>query len=77
MLCTYYLDVMSQWCMFADRAVAKLIEKYGDAVAFDYRIAPVKDGQPLGYTRRRYGGCTIVVNRSAGFTQTNPGSKTS
>lgn len=51
MVCVYYLDVMSQWCMFADRAVAQLLAKYRDELQVDYRIAPVKEGEPLGYNR--------------------------
>ncbi|HEY5339929.1 MAG TPA: hypothetical protein VIK27_02795, partial [Candidatus Aquilonibacter sp.] len=37
-------------CLFADGAVERLREKYGDDIAFDVRIAPVKDGGPLGYS---------------------------
>jgi predicted DsbA family dithiol-disulfide isomerase len=36
---TYYLDIMSSWCLWAEPAWAELKARYAGRVAFDWRIA--------------------------------------
>ncbi|MEY4385382.1 MAG: hypothetical protein RLY20_665 [Verrucomicrobiota bacterium] len=36
---TYYLEVISSWCYWAEPAWAELKRRYADRVAFDWRIA--------------------------------------
>lgn len=47
----YYVDVMSSWCYVADRAVERILDKYGNDVRLDWRIAQLFDAGPLPYTR--------------------------
>jgi len=47
----YYVDVMSSWCYVADRAVEQILDKYGNDVRLDWRIAQLFDAGPLPYTR--------------------------
>lgn len=42
--CDYFLDVLSQWCYFADRAVRKVLSTGRDDVAIRYILAPMDDG---------------------------------
>ncbi len=46
----YYMDVMSSWCTLAEPAVAEVRKRYGDDLAYEWRIAMVKDGDAPGYT---------------------------
>src|SRR5436190_19839132 len=36
---TYYLDVISSWCFWAEPSWAELKRRYSDRVAFDWKIA--------------------------------------
>lgn len=47
----YYIDVLSSWCYVADRAVERILDKYGNDVRLDWRIAQLFDAGPLPYTR--------------------------
>jgi predicted DsbA family dithiol-disulfide isomerase len=47
----YYLDVMSSWCTYSEPAVAEVRKRFAGDLAFEWRIAAVKDGQPQGYTQ--------------------------
>jgi predicted DsbA family dithiol-disulfide isomerase len=41
---TYYLEVTSSWCFWAEPAWAELKRRYADRVAFDWRIARMQPG---------------------------------
>lgn len=47
----YYIDVLSSWCYVADDAVERILDKYGNDVRLDWRIAQLFDAGPLPYTR--------------------------
>lgn len=44
----YYLDVLSSWCLIAEEALGRLRADMGDALAYEWKIAALRD--PLGYT---------------------------
>lgn len=46
----FYYDVCSQWSYFGDLTLDRLREKHGAELDVDWRIAMVKDGEPIGYT---------------------------
>ncbi|HVA38331.1 MAG TPA: DsbA family protein [Candidatus Dormibacteraeota bacterium] len=48
---TYYLDILSSWCLVADDALARLRDERGDRFEVDWRIAILSGGGPLGNTR--------------------------
>jgi predicted DsbA family dithiol-disulfide isomerase len=58
---TYYLDVVSSWCFWAEPAWAELKKRYGDRVEFQWKIALLdKRGLPVsraqeGWFYRRSG----------------------
>jgi predicted DsbA family dithiol-disulfide isomerase len=47
---TYYVDVLSSWCFVAERALAALREHHGERLAYDWRIAFLFNGGPMGYS---------------------------
>jgi predicted DsbA family dithiol-disulfide isomerase len=47
----YYMDVMSSWCTYSEPAIAEVRKRFGDDLAYEWRIAAVKDGEPPGYTQ--------------------------
>jgi predicted DsbA family dithiol-disulfide isomerase len=47
----YYLDVMSSWCTYSEPAIAEVRKRFGDDLAYEWRIAAVNYGEPQGYTR--------------------------
>jgi predicted DsbA family dithiol-disulfide isomerase len=56
---TYYLDVISSWCFWAEPAWAELKKRYADRVEFEWKIAlldktglPVSRGQEEWFYRR-------------------------
>jgi len=56
---TYYLDVISSWCYWAEPAWAELKKRYADRVEFNWKIAqmpaeayPVSDAQAEWFYRR-------------------------
>lgn len=51
----FYYDVCSQWSYFGDLTLDRLREKYGTELDVDWRIAMVKDGEPIGYTAEALG----------------------
>jgi predicted DsbA family dithiol-disulfide isomerase len=44
---TYYLDVLSSWCLVAEDAVVRLREGFGDRIRLEWKIAALRD--QLGY----------------------------
>lgn len=46
----YYLDVMSSWCFYAEPHLARLLDKYGSRVSYDWRIALITENMPGGNT---------------------------
>ena len=47
---TYYVDVLSSWCFVAEPALAAVREKYADRLAYEWRIAFLFNGGPMGYS---------------------------
>jgi len=47
----YYMDVMSSWCTYSEPAIDEVRKRFGDDLAFEWRIAAIKGGQPPGYTQ--------------------------
>jgi predicted DsbA family dithiol-disulfide isomerase len=47
---TYYVDILSSWCYVVEGPLAKLREKLGDRLAYEWRIAYLFGGGPMGYT---------------------------
>lgn len=47
---TYYVDVLSSWCFVAERALAALRERHGKRLDYDWRIAFLFNGGPMGYS---------------------------
>jgi predicted DsbA family dithiol-disulfide isomerase len=46
----YYLDILSSWCFFAEDAIAKIKSRFGADLEYEWRIAALRDGKPLGYS---------------------------
>ncbi len=46
----FYYDVCSQWAYFADLTLDRLRAKYASDLDVEWRIAMVKDGEPIGYS---------------------------
>jgi predicted DsbA family dithiol-disulfide isomerase len=46
----YYMDVLSSWCTFVDGPLAKVRTRFGADLEFEWRIAALRDGKPLGYS---------------------------
>jgi predicted DsbA family dithiol-disulfide isomerase len=51
----FYYDVCSQWSYFADLTLDRLREKYASDLDVEWRIAMVKDGEPIGYSAESLG----------------------
>jgi predicted DsbA family dithiol-disulfide isomerase len=51
----FYYDVCSQWSYFGDLTLDRLCEKYGGDLDVEWRIAMVKDGEPIGYSAESLG----------------------
>lgn len=51
----FYYDVCSQWSYFGDLTLDGLRETHGADLDVDWRIAMVKDGEAIGYTREALG----------------------
>jgi predicted DsbA family dithiol-disulfide isomerase len=47
----YYMDVMSSWCTYSEPAIAEVRKRFAGDLAYEWRIAAVKDGEPTGYTQ--------------------------
>jgi predicted DsbA family dithiol-disulfide isomerase len=47
---TYYLDVLSSWSFASERALSALRERHGDRLAYEWRIAFLFNGGPMGYS---------------------------
>jgi predicted DsbA family dithiol-disulfide isomerase len=45
---TYYLDVLSSWCLIAEDALARVRTEFGDRIQYEWKIAALRD--PLNYT---------------------------
>jgi predicted DsbA family dithiol-disulfide isomerase len=46
---TYYLDVLSSWCFVVEGALAQLRERLGPRLEFEWRLAYLFGGGPMGY----------------------------
>ncbi len=46
----YYLDVMSSWCYYAEPNIERVRKKYGDRLAYEWRISLVTDHPPGGWS---------------------------
>jgi predicted DsbA family dithiol-disulfide isomerase len=46
----YYMDILSSWCFFAEGPLAKLKSRFGSDLEYEWRIAALRDGKPLGYS---------------------------
>jgi len=51
---TYYLDVLSQWCWLAERALDQVRAEFGERVSVDWRLACVNGGAPIGASKSQY-----------------------
>src|SRR5215467_11475629 len=47
---THYVDVLSSWSFVAERALAALRERHGDRLDYEWRIAFLFNGGPMGYS---------------------------
>ncbi|HEY8312881.1 MAG TPA: DsbA family protein [Candidatus Baltobacteraceae bacterium] len=47
---TYYFDVLSQWCYFADRALDDVRREFGDRIDLSFKVKLINDGEPLAYS---------------------------
>jgi predicted DsbA family dithiol-disulfide isomerase len=65
---TYYLEVLSSWCHWAEPAWAELKQRYAGRVQFDWRIALM---DPAGYPVSREQ-CEWFYRRSGGTTMHSP-----
>ncbi|MBV8082749.1 MAG: DsbA family protein [Candidatus Eremiobacteraeota bacterium] len=48
----YYMDVLSSWCFAAEEPLARLRERLGGRLDYDWRIAYLFGGGPMGYGRQ-------------------------
>ncbi|TAM77723.1 disulfide bond formation protein DsbA [bacterium] len=48
---TYYLDVLSSWCLIAEDAVARIRGEHGARIDITWRIAILSGGGPMGNSR--------------------------
>ncbi len=49
MKATVYLDVLSLWCLYADRSLDRLLGRYGERLQLEWRISLIRGEDPLGY----------------------------
>ncbi|MDE2571353.1 MAG: DsbA family protein [bacterium] len=47
---TYYLDILSSWCLSAEDAIARLRAEHGARIDFEWRVALLGGGGPMGNT---------------------------
>lgn len=47
---THYVDVLSSWGFVAERALAALRERHAERLAYEWRIAFLFNGGPMGYS---------------------------
>ena len=52
---SFYYDVCSQGSYFGDLTLDRLREKYGADLDVEWKIALIKDGEPIGYTPEALG----------------------
>lgn len=60
--CTYFFDILSQWCFIAEPAVAALRAKYGERIRISYRFVPIAFNDVLPVSRKEQ---AYVYKRSA------------
>ncbi|HXW77676.1 MAG TPA: DsbA family protein [Candidatus Eremiobacteraceae bacterium] len=48
---TFYLDVLSSWCLIVEDALDRVRREFGAAAHIEWRISQLRD--PLGYTREQ------------------------
>lgn len=46
---TVYHDVLSLWCLYADRSLDGVLSRHGGRLEFDWKISLIKGRRPLGY----------------------------
>jgi predicted DsbA family dithiol-disulfide isomerase len=51
----YYTDVLSSWCAFAEEPLAKVRARFGADLDYEWRVALLRDGAPLGYDQEMLG----------------------
>jgi predicted DsbA family dithiol-disulfide isomerase len=51
----YYTDVLSSWCTFAEEPLAKVRARFGSDLDYEWRVALLRDGAPLGYDQEMLG----------------------
>lgn len=49
----YYLDVLSSWCFYSEPNLRRLLDRYGDRIQYEWRIALITEGMPMGHTREQ------------------------
>ena len=49
MKATFYLDVLSLWCLYAMRSVEGLEQEFGRSLDVGWCAAPIRGDAPLGY----------------------------
>lgn len=64
---TYYLDVLSSWCLVAEPALGRLRQECGERLAYDWRIAILFEKQAMGYSRET---CDWYYSRTASISGT-------
>src|SRR5579863_8228942 len=50
---TYFLDVLSSWCLIAEDALARVRREFGDRLVYEWRIGALRDR--LNYTPEQLG----------------------
>ncbi len=50
---TFYLDVLSLWCLYAMRSVERLQMEFGSTIEVSWQAAPIRGDRPLGYGREQ------------------------
>lgn len=48
---TAYVDVLSLWCLYAERSLDRVRARFGERVVFDWRLSLIRGENPLGYTK--------------------------
>lgn len=51
----YYTDILSSWCTFAEEPLAKVRARFGADLDYEWRVALLRDGAPLGYDQEMLG----------------------
>ena len=76
----YHVDVLSSWCLIAEDALARVRQTHGDAIACDWRIAPLREAfdytpEQLRFYYQRTHRVTGVMLNPAWLESTSDGSR--